>query len=108
MKFLILVLLVITILFFIRPRQISNFVTNTAYTNTDVSPANDDTCAAHCVTGSDGRVMDDYDCCQCRATGSAGFGEDPGYDKRFRICMCQQAGRRDFCYRPVTNLILSQ
>lgn len=93
-------------------KQISNFVANTAYGSgslrTNVMAANDDKCASHCVTDSDGRVMNDYDCCQCRATGSSGFGEDPGYDKRFRICMCQQAGRRDFCYRPVTNFILSQ
>jgi len=84
-----------------------NFVTNNAYSDTDVNVANTSRCASQCVTGGDGRVMDDYGCCQCRATGAT-FGEDDGYDKRFRICMCLGAGRGDFCFKPVTNLILSQ
>ena len=113
MKLLILGLLVVALIFVcltssqIFEKFTDNFVTHNAYSDTDVNVSNTSRCASHCVTGSDGRVMDDYDCCQCRATGAT-FGEDDGYDKRFRMCMCLGAGRGDFCYTPVTNLILSQ
>lgn len=108
---LIVLILVVVAIFCLTRSQISRFtdtfVTNSAYSDTDVNVANTSRCASHCVTGSDGRVMDDYDCCQCRATGDT-IGDDSGYDKRFRMCMCLGAGRGDFCYTPVTNLILSQ
>jgi hypothetical protein len=63
----------------------------------------DSTCASHCVKGSNGKVMEVYDCCDCKATTN---GVAP-YEPSFYMCMCE-AGYGDYCYKPWNNLLLSQ
>jgi hypothetical protein len=60
-----------------------------------------DICKGHCLRNSSGQVEDAWDCCQCMATVYA------KYNKGFRKCMCN-LGYGDFCFKPVTNLLLSQ
>ena len=60
-----------------------------------------DVCAGHCFRDGSGKIMDDYDCCECKATVTNKF--EPNFHK----CMCN-AGYADYCYIPVTNLLLSQ
>lgn len=59
-------------------------------------------CASQCYVGSDGEIMDIYNCCECIATMSGGE-----YDPKFRACMCA-GGYGDYCFKPVTNFLLSQ
>ena len=66
-----------------------------------VSPDPDDVCSGHCFKNSQGQIMDVYDCCECKATVSG------SYEPNFHKCMCE-AGYGDYCYLPVTNLLLSQ
>jgi len=60
-----------------------------------------DVCAGHCFRDGNGKIMDIYDCCECRATVTNQF------EPNFHECMCSE-GYKDYCYRPVTNLLLSQ
>lgn len=60
-----------------------------------------DVCHGHCLKNSSGLVEDAWDCCECNATVHA------TYNKGFRVCMCN-LGYQDFCFRPVTNFLLSQ
>lgn len=58
-------------------------------------------CDGHCFRNGKGEIMDIYDCCECRATVTNQF------EPNFHMCMCGE-GYNDYCYRPVTNLLLSQ
>lgn len=60
-----------------------------------------DVCHGHCLKNSSDQVEDAWDCCECNATVHA------TYNKGFRACMCN-LGYGDFCFRPVTNFLLSQ
>jgi hypothetical protein len=82
-------------------------------------------CGAHCFRNADGKVADQYDCCECMATAyfPGGYfvgGEDQtasydtggkpsekssNYEAKFRGCMCK-AGNTDFCYKESPNLLL--
>lgn len=58
-------------------------------------------CATKCTS-----VSSIYDCCVCQATGD--FIDDAGrFERKFRFCMCKH-GYKDYCYKPVTNFLLSQ
>jgi len=61
----------------------------------------DSVCDGHCFRDGNGHIMDVYDCCECKATVTNQF--EPNFHK----CMCE-AGYKDYCYIPVTNLLLSQ
>lgn len=58
-------------------------------------------CSSHCFSNSDGEISDVYDCCNCMAIISGHF------EPSFHQCMCN-SGYNDYCYKPVTNLLLSQ
>ena len=60
-----------------------------------------DVCSGHCFRNGRGEIMDVWDCCQCKATVTN------QYQPNFSKCMCAH-GYKDFCYIPVTNLLLSQ
>jgi len=57
-------------------------------------------CGSHCFEIGN-EISDKYDCCECRAIVSGNF------EPNFHGCMCD-SGYSDYCYRPVTNLLLSQ
>ena len=85
-------------------RCISNFdpsILSQGMTPLNPTPYAGDVCSSHCFSDSHGEVMDQYDCCNCMAT-IAG-----NYEPDFYRCMCHN-GYEDYCYRPVTNLLLSQ
>lgn len=58
-------------------------------------------CASHCFTNQNGEISDIYDCCTCHATISG------RYEPNFHQCMCS-SGYGDYCFKPVTNMLLSQ
>lgn len=58
-------------------------------------------CQGHCFKNSNGEISNVYDCCECKATITNEF------EPNFHMCMCD-AGYNDYCYRPVTNFLLSQ
>jgi hypothetical protein len=60
-----------------------------------------DRCKSHCFENNSGEIMDDYDCCECMATVTGSF------EPNFHSCMCS-VGQNDYCYKPVTNFLLSQ
>lgn len=69
------------------------------YSRSNFEPVSE--CSGHCFTNGKGQIMDDYDCCECKATITNQF------EPNFHQCMCE-AGYNDYCYLPVTNLLFSQ
>ncbi len=47
-----------------------------------------------------------FDCCECLASGKY-ITNNAGFNTRKRECLCK-AGYQNYCYTPVTNLLLSQ
>jgi hypothetical protein len=66
-------------------------------------PNDSGVCSSHCTSGKDsnGGPMDVYDCCECMATVTN------HYEPNFHKCMCSY-GYGDYCFLPVTNMLLSQ
>jgi hypothetical protein len=64
---------------------------------------NDSVCGTHCVRNKHGKIMDVYDCCECKATVS----NKAPFEPQFYLCMCN-AGYNNYCYKPVANTLLSQ
>jgi len=58
-------------------------------------------CGSHCFLNQNNEISDIYDCCTCQATTSGKF------EPNFHQCMCS-AGYGDYCFKPVTNMLLSQ
>lgn len=58
-------------------------------------------CGSHCFLNQNNEISDIYDCCTCHATISGSF------EPNFHQCMCS-AGYGDYCFKPVTNMLLSQ
>lgn len=57
-------------------------------------------CAVQCSGG------DVFGCCQCQSSGLTITNTD-NYNSRYRKCLCD-SGYHDYCYKPVTNFLLSQ
>ena len=98
------------VFFFLTRPTISNYENTSAYGDPSVpyslSPETG-ACSSHCARGTDGNIMDIQDCCECQASGGVFEGETDAYDTKFRSCMCQNK-RNDYCFKPVTNFLLSQ
>lgn len=60
-----------------------------------------DDCSTHC-----NKYGSIFDCCDCLASGEY-ITNNGGFNIRKRKCLCE-AGYDNYCYRPVTNLLLSQ
>jgi hypothetical protein len=60
-----------------------------------------DRCATRCSS-----VSNTYDCCECQATGNF-IDDTEKFNRKFRYCMCGK-GYKDYCFKPVTNFLLSQ
>jgi hypothetical protein len=60
-----------------------------------------DDCSTHC-----NKYGSIFDCCDCLASGEY-ITNNRGFNERKRKCLCE-AGYNNYCYTPVTNLLLSQ
>ena len=47
-----------------------------------------------------------FGCCECLASGPY-IENNEGFDERKRACLCS-AGFENYCFKPVTNFLLSQ
>lgn len=98
------VLAIVLVVSLLTSRCISHFdpgILSQGMTPINPTPYAADVCSSHCFSSADGKVMDQYDCCRCMAIVSG------RYEPNFHRCMCHN-GYSDYCYRPVTNLLLSQ
>lgn len=58
-------------------------------------------CSSHCFKNNNDEISNVWDCCDCKATVTG------HYEPNFHQCMCS-VGMADYCFKPVTNFLLSQ